>query len=214
MWRGLRTHGRGVYTHVERFPGWPHGNRTQWSCFRRAQGQKSDVGIPPRLCTTGGVISPPLFCPLWLVYPRIIHRNNSSNGVTSPPGTATGQVLSIISTVCTDFDRQFDYRCHSRWMNNPGAFCRLCLAFQSACRLYRRWPGRLSRRGGTPCCVKSICSRQWTDTWNSLLSLVSITDTHMSLYFSRKLWIKLTRKGGSFDRDWDLKYTSFRFHSL
>lgn len=53
IWRCLRTHGPAVYTHVERFPGWPHGNRTQWSRFRWAQGQKSDVGIPPRLCTTG-----------------------------------------------------------------------------------------------------------------------------------------------------------------
>lgn len=49
--RSLRTHGPVVYTHVERFPRWPHGNRTQWSHFRWAQGQKSDVGIPPRLYT-------------------------------------------------------------------------------------------------------------------------------------------------------------------
>lgn len=32
------------------------------------------------------VISPPLFCPLWIVYAqRIIHRNNSSYAVPSPP---------------------------------------------------------------------------------------------------------------------------------
>lgn len=126
----LRTHGRGVYTHVERFPGWPHGNRTQWSCFRWAQGQKSDVGIPPRLCTTGICYLSSAFCPLWLVYPRIIHRNNSSSTVTSPPDPPIGQVLSIISTVCTDFDRQFDYRCHSRWMDGSSASYRV-LAFWS-----------------------------------------------------------------------------------
>lgn len=71
--------GPGVCTHVERFPGWPHGNRTQWSCFRRAQGQKSDVGIPPRLCTTGARYLSTVFCPLRLVYTnhsskRFFHR--------------------------------------------------------------------------------------------------------------------------------------------
>lgn len=114
-WRSLRTDGVGVYTHVERFPGWPHGNRTQWSCFRWAQGQKSDVGIPPRLGTTGVLsLLPPMAC---------LYENHSSKRFFHRHLFPYLFVRCYpLFSVCVDFDRQFDYRCHSRWMVGSGDF--------------------------------------------------------------------------------------------
>ena len=207
MWRGLRTHGRGVYTHVERFPGWPHGNRTQWSCFRWAQGQKSDVGIPPRLCV------PPVALSLL--------RCSAPYG-SSIQGSFIETILPTASPLPSRHrDRSgvihYFHGLHwfwpSVWLQVPFALdeqsrCILSrLAFQSARRLYRRCQGDF-REEEEPLVAWNRLLSRWTDTCKFVIiagkynwhSYVSIENCELN-------WLE--KEGVLIETE-----TSCRFHSL
>lgn len=77
----------------------------------RARPEKSDVGItcsPPRALLSV-LYGPPTAC-----YAGIAHRECVICSFAVLSLHFPGVQVSIISTLSADFDRQFDYRCHSR----------------------------------------------------------------------------------------------------
>lgn len=95
---------------VARFPGWPHGNRTHNGSTSVARKARSRTWGPlPRT-----LFAFPIWAPYGL-YTEAIHRECTicSFAVLSPLPRYVHRYLPIISTLLADFDRQFDYGCHS-----------------------------------------------------------------------------------------------------
>lgn len=103
---------------VVRFPGWPHGNRTHngsisAACKAREVGRGDPTCPPPRArcypCATLWRAPYGLLC-----YAGTAHRECVICSFAVLSLHFPGLQVSIISTLSADFDRQFDYGCHSR----------------------------------------------------------------------------------------------------
>jgi len=111
---------------VVRFPGWPHGNRTHngstsAACKAREVGRGDPTCPPPRALSMRRALWAPygLSRGLWLVTRGSLIRNARFALLPFSLHFPSVQV-SIISMLPADFDRQFDYRCHSRHTRDFG----------------------------------------------------------------------------------------------
>lgn len=107
---------------VARFPGWPHGNRTHngstsAACKAREVGRGDPTCPPPRGLVIHAPRSVPSTGPLRPARGRtrgpLIENARFALSLFLSPLPGCTQV-SIISALPADFDRQFDYGCHSR----------------------------------------------------------------------------------------------------